>query len=680
VVTLTATPGVDSVFTGWSGAGCSGTGTCTVTVTAATVVTATFAIDPPLTVTLAGAGTVTSNPAGIDCGATCAASYASGTVVTLTATPNAGSVFTGWSGGGCTGTGTCTVTMTAATAVTATFTPTYMLTLATAGAGSGTASGAGTYTAGTAVQISATPAVNSAFVGWSGTGCPTGATSPATVVVNGNTTCTATFALIQYTLTLATAGAGSGTTSGAGTYPAGTLVQISATPAVNSAFGGWSGIGCPTGAASPATIVVNGNTTCTATFAPHPPFLSDSSVYAVPVVPRPPLGVATPDPTFGGSLVTRITDPSMIPIDPTGTFPVRGLVHEYSRYAGLNADGTLLLAQAIGGASSGQWALIDLATGQVRMWVPTGGDPEFSWHPTDPTRALFRANNSIRVLHADTLTVESLMTFSQYGFIETKEEGRPSDDWHYFAFKGYHYNIDGSCCDWSAVDLVVADLFARTIVSTWTPPIVPDMVGMSPSGNYVVGTFSDYTKVFDRNLAFLKDLHPGVARADLAYDAAGNEVYVYVPQTAAQTGEFGSKTGVASVRLDPTCTTQPECKQLVLETGYGLVAHVSGIPSRAHPGWVLLSTYMQPGDPQQPFGREIFLLSLDGTQSVKRIAHHHSDVQPAGPQGDEDYFAEPHATMTWDGNTIVFSSTWGDPLIRYDVYTVTQPPNGTWWP
>jgi len=65
----------------------------------------------------AGSGTVTSAPAGIVCGASCSASYASGTVVTLTAA--AGSTFTGWSGA-CTGTGSCTVAMSAA-AVTASF-------------------------------------------------------------------------------------------------------------------------------------------------------------------------------------------------------------------------------------------------------------------------------------------------------------------------------------------------------------------------------------------------------------------------------------------------------------------------------------------------------------------------------------------------------------------------------
>ena len=56
-----------------------------------------------------GSGTVMSNPAGIDCGSTCKVSFAEGTSVTLTADPSSGSVFTGWSGDGCSGTGPCTI-------------------------------------------------------------------------------------------------------------------------------------------------------------------------------------------------------------------------------------------------------------------------------------------------------------------------------------------------------------------------------------------------------------------------------------------------------------------------------------------------------------------------------------------------------------------------------------------
>ncbi len=69
-----------------------------------------------------GVGSVTSAPVGINCGATCGAYFAIGSSVTLTATAAAGSVHSGWSGGGCTGTlSTCVVTLSAATSVVASF-------------------------------------------------------------------------------------------------------------------------------------------------------------------------------------------------------------------------------------------------------------------------------------------------------------------------------------------------------------------------------------------------------------------------------------------------------------------------------------------------------------------------------------------------------------------------------
>lgn len=127
VVTLTATPDAGAFFVGWSGA-CSGTGTCNLAMNSSQAVTAQFDTIPSGDVTLnasidpasTGSGVITSNPGGINCGADCVQNFAQGTLVTLTATPEPGSVFSGWSGA-CSGTGNCVVTMNANTAVSAEF-------------------------------------------------------------------------------------------------------------------------------------------------------------------------------------------------------------------------------------------------------------------------------------------------------------------------------------------------------------------------------------------------------------------------------------------------------------------------------------------------------------------------------------------------------------------------------
>ncbi len=119
-VTLTAQPNAASNFTGWSGGGCSGTAGCTLTLTSSVVVTANFS-RPTLNVQISGSGRVISNPAGIDCTSACVAVFDKTQQVTLTAV---GTVFAGWTSGGCTGTGPCVLTLDQGAFVVAAFLPT----------------------------------------------------------------------------------------------------------------------------------------------------------------------------------------------------------------------------------------------------------------------------------------------------------------------------------------------------------------------------------------------------------------------------------------------------------------------------------------------------------------------------------------------------------------------------
>ena len=75
----------------------------------------------PLTVMKTGDGTITSDPAGIDCGTTCMAEFPPLSAVTLTVTPASTSVFEGWTGDCSGGTNTCSVTMDSAKTANAQF-------------------------------------------------------------------------------------------------------------------------------------------------------------------------------------------------------------------------------------------------------------------------------------------------------------------------------------------------------------------------------------------------------------------------------------------------------------------------------------------------------------------------------------------------------------------------------
>ena len=123
VLTLTATPDPGASLLRWTGA-CSAAGsssTCDVNALGTKEVSAVFGYPVEVERQGTGGGAVSSTPARIDCGATCTASFAVGSTVTLTAEADSASVFTGW-GGGCTGTGAvCSFPLSSPTDVVATF-------------------------------------------------------------------------------------------------------------------------------------------------------------------------------------------------------------------------------------------------------------------------------------------------------------------------------------------------------------------------------------------------------------------------------------------------------------------------------------------------------------------------------------------------------------------------------
>jgi YD repeat-containing protein len=284
-VTLTQTPDPDSNFVSWGG-----DPDCTdgvVTMIGTKVCIATYALkanQETLTVTKdgSGTGTVTSSPPGIDCGGDCTENYDVNTEVTLTATPDAGFTFNGWSGDPDCSDGV--VTMDASKTCNATF-GLQRFTLNVVNLSDGFGSGIITsnptgiscggdcselYDENTVVTLTPMPDSGSQFGSWSGD-CDTN----GTVTLDSDKSCAAKFVKF-FTLTIQKNGTGSGTIASdppgidcggdcSESYGANSIVSFNITPDPGSTFVGWSGpSGCPTSPTSSALIV--SDLACTARF------------------------------------------------------------------------------------------------------------------------------------------------------------------------------------------------------------------------------------------------------------------------------------------------------------------------------------------------------------------------------------------------------------------------------
>lgn len=205
----------------------------------------------PLTIANSGGGSVMANPAN--------GPYISNTVVTLTATPNAGWQLLHWLGDAGGNNPVIAITMNRQKAVQAVF----GTTLSTTAAGGGTvilSPSGGLYPYGAAVQLAGIPNAGNQFALWGN--AASGNVNPLNfIVTNANPTVSSLFAAVgggQAALTVVPVGLGQvGVNPRANVYATGAGVTITATPNAGQSFVGWSGDA--SGTQNPLSVTMNQN-------------------------------------------------------------------------------------------------------------------------------------------------------------------------------------------------------------------------------------------------------------------------------------------------------------------------------------------------------------------------------------------------------------------------------------
>ncbi len=266
-VQLTASPSAGWTFTAWSGDLTGAENPATLTIDGTKSVTATFGQNGyTLTVNVDGSGSVSRAPE--------QAIYVLGEEVQLSATPDPGWSFSGWSGALTGAENPATVIIGGDEIVTAAFTQKeHTLTVSITGSGDVTkAPDQASYHYGDQVQLTASPGAGWLFAGWSGD--LSGGDNPASLTIDGDKVATAIFGQTCHTLSTEASPEEGGSISvdydpncddaGVAKYVIGTVVQLTASPAPGRFFSHWSGD--VTGNANPTSLSVSADASVLAHF------------------------------------------------------------------------------------------------------------------------------------------------------------------------------------------------------------------------------------------------------------------------------------------------------------------------------------------------------------------------------------------------------------------------------
>lgn len=287
-VTVSATPNANYIFINWTENGnlVSTNASYTFTISSNRTLVANFAqiIDTLLTSANPSIGGNTSG----------GGTYTRGSNATVTATANAGYIFTNWTENGnpVSSNTSYTFAISANRNLVANFSQNivnYTVTTASSPSNGGTTTGGGSYANGTSVTINATANVGYTFANWSENGTIVSTNASYSFIISANRNLVANFIqnVVNYSVSINASPSQGGTMSGMGSYNSGTTVTINAIPNAGYTFSNWTENGTIVSSNASYSFVINSSRAFVANFRANTNSISQIGVSALDIYPNP---------------------------------------------------------------------------------------------------------------------------------------------------------------------------------------------------------------------------------------------------------------------------------------------------------------------------------------------------------------------------------------------------------
>jgi hypothetical protein len=391
--------------------------------------------------------------------------------------------------------------------------------------------------------------------------------------------------------------------------------------------------------------------------------VTDSTVRLPPLyntfVP-PAAGLTYVDQTFG-TLIKRLSDAVNTPNHATSG-NLLWIGTEYPTASPFNANNSWLILQ-----HQGYHGLYDGSGVYVRdLPFSVNASAEPRWSRTDPNVLFYVSGNKLMRLDVATGTSTTIRVFPEYSAIRGRGESDISRDGDHFVFAG---DAPGG--------LPNRYVFVYKISSN-TKGAVLDTIGhafnqlyLAPDNSVAIGWVAVGTtrftgiELFDRNMVFQRQLTHAIGHMHLTRDN-NDDVLIWANSDDPQPIP-NCQNGIVKVKLS---NGQQTC---LLQLDWSLAVHITAGDGD---GWVFVETY-DPTDPPassppwKPYTNEIIQVKLDGSET-RRLLHHRSRKTAI-------YEYQPRATVSRDGSTLVYSSTYnlqdtpGHAFGYTDAYMVAVP-------